>query len=775
MSNILYVSIKIQSGRSGLILSEGQVRKVFNFPLKHSKLTILIFVVVSAFMAIGVSRLKINYSTDSFSPRENPLIKRTSEVDEAYNTGRTIISILYADDVFAPDRLVALRSLSDEIAGMDGVIQVVSLANAHRMSDVDGTLVTSDMVKAGSGKPSPEDIAGIKRYLATNYAMKDGFLASADGRTTTLIVKTELGLNENKIVDAIEAAISKDWGRRYEISGAPVLGKEIFSVIKDVPLIALLSLTVILVFLALNFRSPMGVVLPLIQLLVGLLWGVGFIGWTGTSFLALMAIAPIAILAVGSSFSLHLLGRYFLELSLGKDKETAIRDMVTETGLGVFVSGLAISVSMLTFLLSELDMIRGMGLLTAAGVFSCMLAALFLLPAILKLLPAPRIKANSFGNGALSVQLGRLGRAVGARPKIILLIGAALVLASVFGIFRIVPDTSLVAYFQKDSAAIRGMRAIEKTFGGSTQLNVLVDGDLQDPNLLGEMLKFQEEARKVPGVGPAQSLATIVRTIHETLTGEAGMPSSRELVSQELLVYQSSGSVDDITSIANLNYTEGLVSLVVRQDSSRETKLLVARLEQLARQDMGDHAKIEVLGDCMTQSVLEDIVLKDFIISLTLAIFLVFCIDSLIRSMRAALVTITVLIFTIALQYGVLGLFGLRFTMATALMGALAIGVGDYAIHLTVRYMEDRRKGLSPEKAIERAVATSGRSILFTSLTLGSGFAALALSKFVPVADLGGLMVFTVFAVGAASLTLLPAACLLFLRNPYSRMEVSHD
>jgi hypothetical protein len=751
------------------------VRKVFNFPLKHSKLTILIFVVVSAFMAIGVSRMKINYSTDSFSPRENPLIKRTSEVDEAYNTGRTIISILYADDVFAPDRLVALRSLSDEIAGMDGVIQVVSLANAHRMSDVDGTLVTSDMVKAGSGKPSPEDIAGIKRYLATNYAMKDGFLASADGRTTTLIVKTELGLNENKIVDAIEAAISKDWGRRYEISGAPVLGKEIFSVIKDVPLIALLSLTVILVFLALNFRSPMGVVLPLIQLLVGLLWGVGFIGWTGTSFLALMAIAPIAILAVGSSFSLHLLGRYFLELSLGKDKETAIRDMVTETGLGVFVSGLAISVSMLTFLLSELDMIRGMGLLTAAGVFSCMLAALFLLPAILKLLPAPRIKANSFGNGALSVQLGRLGRAVGARPKIILLIGAALVLASVFGIFRIVPDTSLVAYFQKDSAAIRGMRAIEKTFGGSTQLNVLVDGDLQDPNLLGEMLKFQEEARKVPGVGPAQSLATIVRTIHETLTGEAGMPSSRELVSQELLVYQSSGSVDDITSIANLNYTEGLVSLVVRQDSSRETKLLVARLEQLARQDMGDHAKIEVLGDCMTQSVLEDIVLKDFIISLTLAIFLVFCIDSLIRSMRAALVTITVLIFTIALQYGVLGLFGLRFTMATALMGALAIGVGDYAIHLTVRYMEDRRKGLSPEKAIERAVATSGRSILFTSLTLGSGFAALALSKFVPVADLGGLMVFTVFAVGAASLTLLPAACLLFLRNPYSRMEVSHD
>jgi predicted RND superfamily exporter protein len=253
------------------------------------------------------------------------------------------------------------------------------------------------------------------------------------------------------------------------------------------------------------------------------------------------------------------------------------------------------------------------------------------------------------------------------------------------------------------------------------------------------------------------------------------MPSTRELVAQELLVYESSGSVDDITSMANLDYSQGLISLVARQDSSRETKTMLSRLGELARKDIGDKAKVEIVGDCMIQSILEDIVLKDFIISLTLAIFLVLCIDSLIRSLRAALVTITVLIFTIALQYGVLGLFGLRFTMATALMGALAIGVGDYAIHLTVRYMEDRRKGLSPERSIEAAIATSGRSILFTSLTLAGGFAALSFSQFVPVADLGKLMIFTVFAVGAASLTLLPAACLLFLRNPYSRLEVSHD
>lgn len=751
------------------------MKRIIDFTLAHARLMIAVFVAVSLFMGAGIARLKVDYSTDSFSPTENPLIRHTKEVEDAYNTGKAVIAVLYADDVFSPDRLTALRAISDELSGRDGVINVVSLANAKRMQESDGILQTSDLVPADPGALTAEEIGGIKRYLASNYAMKDGLLVSKDGKSATLIVTIERGRNENKITGDIEAAISRHWKGSFDIAGNPVLGREILSVIMGVPLLVLVAFLVILVFLFLNFRTLHGVFLPFIQLLVGLLWGMGFIGWTGLSFQVLMAIAPIAILAVGSSFSLHLLGRYYLELSKGRPKKEAIRVMVEETGLGVFVSGLAISVSMLTFLLSEMQMVRGMGLLTAVGVFSCMLAALFLLPAVLGLLPAPRVANNSHANGGLSVPLRRFGQNVARHPRLILAVGAALVLVSVVGIFRIVPDTSIVAYFSKDSQAIRGMRAIERVFGGSTGISVVVNGDLQDPKLLGEMIKFQEDARSIPGVGPAQSIATIVRTLHETLTGEAAMPASRELVAQELLVYQSSGSVDDLTHMANLDYSQGVISIIASQTSSHETKLTLSRLEELAKKDMPTASSVEILGDGMILVILEEIIFKDFIISLTLALLLVVCVDSLIRSVRAALVTITVLLFTIALQYGVLGAFGLRFTMATALMGALAIGVGDYAIHLTVRYMEDRRRGLSPERAVEEAIATSGRSIFFTSLTLGAGFAMLTFSQFVPVADLGRLMVFTVFAVGIASLTLLPAACLVFLRNPVSHMEVSNE
>jgi uncharacterized protein len=750
------------------------LHRLMEWLLKRSWWVVGFFVLASALAGFGALRMHINFSTESFFPRNNPIMKSSRQVQETYGTGKNEIVVLFADDVFAPARLNEIRALTAALQGLEGVTKVISLTNAPRMREEGGFLLTEDLVPSDS--LSPARIAGIKDYLATNYAMKGGLLAAKDGSSANLIVRMDPSVKMEAMSLAIDRVIRANWKERYEATGEPVLSEEIMRIMKGIPAMAVVALLVILVFLFLNFRSLLGILVPLVQLLVGLLWGMGFLGWRGIDFLALMAIAPIAILAVGSSFSLHLLGRYFLELSRGHGKEAAIRTMLGKTGLGVFVSGLAISASMLTFLLSEIDMIRGMGLMTAVGIVACMFASLVLLPAMLELLPEPKVRMRAEKDGGVSLRLRSLGAWIAARPKAVLATGALLVLLSLVGIFRIVPDSSLVAYFPKDSAAIRGMFAVEKAFGGSTTVSMVVNGDMQDPELLKGLLRFQEEARSIPGVGPVQSLASIVRSLHETLSGEAGMPATRELVAQELLVYQASGSVDDVTSTANLDYSQGLVTILVRRVSTSETKDIIEKLGALAKESLGERAAVQFTGDAFIELILEQIVLRDFTISLTLAVLLVLMIDSLIRSFRAALVTIIVLFFTIVLQYGVQGLFGLTFNMASALMGALAIGVGDYAIHLTVRYMEDRRKGLTPEKAIEEAVATSGRSIVYTSLTLGGGFASLTFSTFVPVATLGKLMIFTVFAVGIASLTLLPAACLVFLRNPVkSRMEVSHE
>ncbi len=237
-------------------------------------------------------------------------------------------------------------------------------------------------------------------------------------------------------------------------------------------------------------------------------------------------------------------------------------------------------------------------------------------------------------------------------------------------------------------------------------------------------------------------------------------------MAQELLIYQLSGDPQQISKYMTLDSSLGLVDIATTSASTQVTRRIYDDIKTAGEKHLGAHAQLSYTGSSLMQLAIEDSLLKDFLISLTLAIVLVIIIDSFVRSIRAAVVTIMALLLTIALQYGALGYLGIPLDLSTMLLGALAIGVGDYAIHLTVRYMEERRVGLLPEPAMSQALLSSGRSILFTALTLGAGFAAMIISQFVPVRTLGTLMAFTVLAVGTASLTLLPAACLVFLRNP---------
>jgi hydrophobe/amphiphile efflux-3 (HAE3) family protein len=748
------------------------VKRFWEGLLKKSWGIVAIFVIVTGFMLVGVSRIRLDTSVDAINPDNNAIVKLNKKIQKDFNAGRSEFFVLHADNVFTRGHLNEIRVITEKLKAINGVMRVTSLSNASKMIETDGVLNVGEMVPHDN--MSSAEIADIRHYLDTNYMMESGLLAARDGTSTNIVVELVDNVDLPTIAGQMEKAVADTWTGTYDLSGVPTIEAYLLDTVhRDLPLLGGIAFLVILIMFVVNYRSFLGVWMPLLQVTLGLIWGAGASGWIGMKFQPMTIIAPIAILSVGSSFTLHLLGRYFLELSRGTEKRTAIVNVLNHTGLGVFVSGLAISTALLTFLLSDLSMTRGFGLLCALGVGACMIASLTLLPALLNLVPTPKVRVKMENAGFLGARLKALGRWIGRHPKAILVTGAFILVVSVFGTTRIVPNTALVAFFRTYSPVLKGMDAVNKAIGGSSTLTVLVDADLQDPDVLKRLLEFQEDIRLIPHVGPSTSLASLMRSLHETLIGEPGLPGTRDLVAQELLVYQSSGSVDDITRLANLDYSQGIVTIIAPRLSTHDTGVLIARLKERAAQIIGDRAKLQFTGDILSETIMQEVLIHDFIISITLALFLVICIDSLIRSIRAALVTIIVLISTIVVQYGFLGLSGLPFNLSTALAGALAIGVGDYAIHLTVRYMEDRRRGLTPEEAIEMALYTSGRSILFTALTIGGGFTALTLSQFIPVATLGSMMVATVVIVGIATLTLLPAACVLFLRNPVSHTEVT--
>lgn len=758
------------------------MRGLGKFAVNYPKAIVVAFLLVTVGLGLGILRVSLDASMLAMLPGDSEVTKLQEEIGTLFGEGANLIALVEGD-VYSAEGVAALRSVTERLEGSPGVTSVTSAANAQKMLDDDGFLLIEDLLPAN---PTAEQVAAARDYLETSPLYRGGLLVAEDGTSANIVIEVDATTDTEVVIVGVYDALETAWEATglgpTHLVGGPLLDGEVRRTLaRELPLLGGIAAALILLMLFLNFRTYRGALLPLATVAVGLVWSLGILGWFGASLSTLSMIAPVAILAVGSSFSLHLLGRFFQELARGKQKEVAIETTFHETGLGVMISGFAISAALATFVLSSMPTVRTLGLFTASGVLAALIASMILLPAILALQKPPKKLVDPEAPGAIGGFLKAIAAFVIRRRVAILITSAALLVVAILGATRIVPNTALIDYFSANSPLRTDYAKVEEVFGASSEIQVVVRGDLGDPEALEAMLTFQEEAAKLEGVGHATSIATVIRAIHYTLTGEEGLPTTREGVAQELLLYQLSGDPSQLSAFMTLDSTEGLIEVATTSPSTADVRRMQLKVEEVAARTLAPHFDVDYAGTSLIQLAIEDSLLKDFLVSLSLAIVLVLIIDSFVRSIRAAIVTIMALLLTIALQYGVLGFLGIPLDLSTMLLGALAIGVGDYAIHLTVRYMEERRIGLPPEEAMTSAILSSGRSILFTALTLGAGFAALIVSQFVPVRNLGSLMTFTVLSVGTASLTLLPAACLTFLRNPRgsaapspSQLEVPH-
>ncbi len=750
--------------------------RIADLALKRGRVVIAVFAALTLLAGAGLVRLRLDNSITAMYPDNSTAAALQTQAENTFGGGKLLIAVVEGD-IYSPKGLSDLHRLTASLTAVDGVRRVTSAANARVMTDDDGLLRIDALVDPQH--LGPEDIARIRAFLATSDLYGHERFVNRAGTAASIVMQIDPAADAGPVLRSIDGVLASDWPGPAHVAGNALVEVEMGRTVRhDFPVLVSLAAVLILAMLFLNFRSAQGTVLPLLTVVLGLIWSMGAMGWLGQGITTLNIVGPVAILAVGSSFSLHLLGRYYFDLAHGRGKTDAIRLAVRETGLGVLISGVAITAAMCTLFLSSMPTVRVLALFTGGGVFTSLVASLLLLPAILALLPAPKHVPDPASPMFLERLLRRLGTFVSRRRRAILVTGGLLAVLAAVGAARIVPDTAVLSYFGKNSAVRQSYDVVERTFGGSSQIEVLVTGDLNDPGLLAAMLAFERGVDALPAIGSSTSIADVIQTIHGTLTGQSGLPRTRQAVAQELLVYQMSGDVSDITQFMTLDASQGIVEITTSAHSTAALHQVFGEVQRIAAATIGNRAELGYTGLALLQLAIEKALLHDFILSLTLAIAVVIVIDSLVRSLSAALVTILALLLTIVLQYGVLGFLGIPLDLATMLLGALAVGVGDYAIHLTVRYLEERRHSSSAEAAMEEALATSGRSILFTALTLGAGFASMITSSFIPIRTLGSLMTFTVASIGIVSLTLLPAACLVFLRDPRSprsiHREVSH-
>ncbi len=181
-------------------------------------------------------------------------------------------------------------------------------------------------------------------------------------------------------IDYLEVFTSDILDISPSISGTPPMFYYLMKIIgADGRRAALLTIVVVVLFLWLDFRSLKKALLAMIPLFFGVIWMVGIMGLTGIQLTLLNIMAIPLIIGIGIDDGVHLIHRYHYE---GKD---AIFTVFSSTGKAITITSMT---TMLAFGSLVFATYRGFGSLGIAlfiGVGTCLLASIFVLPALLAL------------------------------------------------------------------------------------------------------------------------------------------------------------------------------------------------------------------------------------------------------------------------------------------------------------------------------------------------------------------------------------------------------
>lgn len=152
----------------------------------------------------------------------------------------------------------------------------------------------------------------------------------------------------------------------------------------------LISLALVLVVLALVYRSPLAVLTPLLTILGALPVALGVAGFAGlhlslpfSSFTETFLFA--AMLGAGTNYGLFLISRYREELGAGLTPPEALHRSLSRVAEAILCSGFTVVVSMSLMLAASFGFIRALAPV-AIGVGVMLLAGLTLLPALMRIL-----------------------------------------------------------------------------------------------------------------------------------------------------------------------------------------------------------------------------------------------------------------------------------------------------------------------------------------------------------------------------------------------------
>ncbi len=580
----------------------------------------------------------------------------------------------------------------------------------------------------------------------------------------------------------------------------------------------LLAVLVVVVLLAISFRSVKGVVFPLVGLSSALIWTYGLLNLSGARFTALeVAVAPL-VLGLGIDYSIHLQRRYnSFKSKIGDSAESWLAScgkLSTPLGLAVITTVAAF----LANIISPLPPLETFGIALAVGVISAFVNATIVVGALHVVIDSSQDKtpAEPIRMPRLSKKLVDLQR---SQQVLVLIVALIISGVSIIGAMGLETEFDLTDFLDEEMEIMEVRDDLDQSYesAGWKVVYVLmepadsaeeIDSDFA---LLNEMRGLHNDLANNHDVvggggvdsspsyeGPYKILFDAVD--NDVLFGEEfglvidrgdlrrGIASEFDLGAAFANLSQNTSVADPYTGDSwsdRVNKTIHLdgdkikhLRIEVRVDAttSSDTSRVVQWFEEelgteeetgKLRSELSGVAKVYVTGDLVAlQNVLDG--LNSSQLSSTAISFIVSFVVLLLLTRRPvpAFVVLTPVVLATLWVVGSMVVLSLKWNVLTVMVTALSLGIGiDYVIHMWRRFESERNKREDVWEALEETISTTGVALVLSAGTTALGFLVLLLSPMPVVQQFGLVTALTVSYSLILSIIVLPVLLLMSENN----------
>ncbi len=741
---------------------ENASRKIIRFRF----IWLAIIAVVFGITALGLSRVEFDTSIENYFPQDSPIFAKKQKFNEHFGNSDFVACLIRADDIFQPEVLRMMRSLSKDLESSvpfaDGVISLVDTTYCRTKN---GRLVVDNLVPEPV-PTDPEKIARIREEALSKEYLTDKII-SKDGTEAWLVLQLKPYPENwedkhhlsptNAVGKKTLEILSQPEYQEFTIqpTGWPVMVYEelIFTKNESSQLMTaaiIIAVIVLIVFM----RSFRGVITPFLISSIALVIVFGMMGFLNIKVNALLFSVPVVlILAISIGYTIHLFNYFNREFRTNGSRKEAVYRAVRRAGWPISFSALTTIGALLSFVAIQLVPIQWLGTTSAVLIFFGFLLVMTLAPILLSMgnnqTPKPEAaKPPVFWSDKYFI---RLTKWIFAHSKAILIVYVCIIVFCIYGLTKIEINIDTENTYGPNVPYVNRMLEIaESELGSFNTYNITLDFNrpnaVKNPNVLKHFESYIEKVQNLTMTKKTYSILGILKEMnrlkHDGDDAYYKLPDGFIATGELFMEYEMLAEGPELSRWVSNDYSMLRLQVGTNDLNAQETIREIDFLQKEAH-DLFPEAKINITGGMPEYAALNHYVAKGQINSLCIALAVIVILMIIVfRSVKLGIIGLIPNITPLMVIGGYMGLTHTPMDFLTITIAPMVLGLSvDDTIHFLDYIKSEYHSTQNYLQATACAFKVVGRALFITTFVIVIAFSIYGFSNLHIMINLGILII----------------------------------